>query len=199
MKGAEIREENIYVPFLLLSLDEEDNEEDDINEVEQASEGTNKEDQNDDQIAHVSAGEEGSLKDEDEQVTSPASDETKSQISPLSHIPSPAESPSQSEPMQTDDQRPLSNGDHKSLQEPADSSSHESVVLSNYNQGKTGLTAAANGKASPSSPEDGVERCGTQTSNGTSPPPSPRTTRSQKRKWEERNSQSRKNLIIHDR
>lgn len=199
MKGAEIREENIYVPFLLLSLDEEDNEEDDINEVEQASEGTNKEDQNDDQIAHVSAGEEGSLKDEDEQVTSPASDETKSQISPLSDIPSPAESPSQSEPMQTDDQRPLLNGDHKSLQEPADSSSHESVVLSNYNQGETGLTAAANGKASPSSPEDGLERCGTQTSNGTSPPPSPRTTRSQKRKWEERNSQSRKNLIIHDR
>ncbi|XP_039876294.1 death domain-associated protein 6 isoform X2 [Simochromis diagramma] len=176
----------------------EDNEEDDINEVEQASEGTNKEDQNDDQIGHVSAGEEGSLKDEDEQVTSPASDETKSQISPLSDIPSPAESPSQSEPMQTDDQRPLSNGDHKSLQEPADSSSHESVVLSNYNQGETGLTAAANGTASPSSPEDGVERCGTQTSNGTSPPPSPRTTRSQKRKWEERNSQSRKNLIIHD-
>ncbi|CAI5691561.1 unnamed protein product [Oreochromis niloticus] len=178
--------------------DEEDDEEDDINEVEQASEGTNKEDQNDDQIGHVSAGEEGSLKDEDEQVTSPASDETKSQISPLSDIPSPTESPSQSEPMQTDDQRPLSNGDHKSLQEPADSSSHESVVLLNYNQDETGLAAAANGKASPSSPEDGVERCGTQTSNGTSPPPSPRTTRSQKRKWEERNSQSRKNLIIHD-
>ncbi|KAL3984265.1 arginyl-tRNA synthetase [Sarotherodon galilaeus] len=178
--------------------DEEDDEEDDINEVEQASEGTHKEDQNDDQIGHVSAGEEGSLKDEDEQVTSPASDETKSQISPLSDIPSPTESPSQSEPMQTDDQRPLSNGDHKSLQEPADSSSHESVVLLNYNQDETGLAAAANGKASPSSPEDGVERCGTQTSNGTSPPPSPRTTRSQKRKWEERNSQSRKNLIIHD-
>uniref|UniRef100_A0A668UUK7 Death domain-associated protein 6 n=1 Tax=Oreochromis aureus TaxID=47969 RepID=A0A668UUK7_OREAU len=172
--------------------DEEDDEEDDINEVEQASEGTHKEDQNDDQIGHVSAGEEGSLKDEDEQVTSPASDETKSQISPLSDIPSPTESPSQSEPMQTDDQRPLSNGDHKSLQEPADSSSHESVVLLNYNQDGTGLAAAANGKASPSSPEDGVERCGTQTSNGTSPPPSPRTTRSQKRKWEERNSQSRK-------
>ncbi|XP_039461730.1 death domain-associated protein 6 [Oreochromis aureus] len=165
--------------------DEEDDEEDDINEVEQASEGTHKEDQNDDQIGHVSAGEEGSLKDEDEQVTSPASDETKSQISPLSDIPSPTESPSQSEPMQTDDQRPLSNGDHKSLQEPADSSSHESVVLLNYNQDGTGLAAAANGKASPSSPEDGVERCGTQTSNGTSPPPSPRTTRSQKR-----NSQS---------
>lgn len=178
--------------------DEEDDEEDDINEVEQASEGTHKEDQNDDQIGHVSAGEEGSMKDEDEQVTSPASDETKSQISPLSDIPSPTESPSQSEPMQTDDQRPLSNGDHKSLQEPADSSSHESVVLLNYNQDETGLAAAANGKASPSSPEDGVERCGTQTSNGTSPPPSPRTTRSQKRKWEERNSQSRKNLIIHD-
>uniref|UniRef100_I3JNW9 Death domain-associated protein 6 n=1 Tax=Oreochromis niloticus TaxID=8128 RepID=I3JNW9_ORENI len=178
--------------------DEEDDEEDDINEVEQVSEGTHKEDQNDDQIGHVSAGEEGSMKDEDEQVTSPASDETKSQISPLSDIPSPTESPSQSEPMQTDDQRPLSNGDHKSLQEPADSSSHESVVLLNYNQDETGLAAAANGKASPSSPEDGVERCGTQTSNGTSPPPSPRTTRSQKRKWEERNSQSRKNLIIHD-
>lgn len=178
--------------------DEEDDEEDDINEVEQASEGTHKEDQNDDQIGHVSAGEEGSMKDEDEQVTSPASDETKSQISPLSDIPSPTESPSQSEPMQTDDQRPLSNGDHKSLQEPADSSSHESVVLLNYNQDETGLAAAANGKASPSSPEDGVERCGTQTSNGTSPPPSPRTTRSQKRKWEERNSQSRKNLIIHN-
>ncbi|XP_030597454.1 death domain-associated protein 6 [Archocentrus centrarchus] len=178
--------------------DDDEDEDDDVNEVEEASEGANKEDLNDDQ--RVSAGEDGSLKDgEDEQVTSPASDETKSQISPQSDIPSPADSPSQSEPTETDDQRPLSNGDHGSLQEPADSSNHDSVMLLNTNQANTDLTTA-NGKLSPSSPHEAVEN-NTQTTNGTSPPPSPRTTRSQKRKREEiksGSSQSRRNTIIHD-
>uniref|UniRef100_A0A3Q0RIG8 Death domain-associated protein 6 n=1 Tax=Amphilophus citrinellus TaxID=61819 RepID=A0A3Q0RIG8_AMPCI len=185
--------------YFFLFVDDDEDEDDDVNEVEEASEGANKEDLNDDQ--RVSAGEDGSLKDgEDEQVTSPASDETKSQISPQSDIPSPADSPSQSEPTETDDQRPLSNGDHGGLQEPVDSSNHDSVMLLNTNQANTDLTTA-NGKLSPSSPREAVEN-NTQTTNGTSPPPSPRTTRSQKRKREEiksGSSQSRRNTIIHDR
>ncbi|KAI3358144.1 hypothetical protein L3Q82_003145 [Scortum barcoo] len=91
--------------------DDDENEEDESNEVEQTCNGTNKEDQTDEVSGSVSAGEEGSVKEEDEEpVTSgfsPLSDGSKSQVSPLSDIPSPRHSPSQSEPPRTDNQRPL--------------------------------------------------------------------------------------------
>lgn len=157
----------------------------------------------------VSAGEEGSVKDEDEEpVTSgfsPLSDESKSQVSPLSDIPSPRHSPSQSEPMQTENQVLLSNGNVAGLEEPVDSTNHVSVVLvSNSKVTKDPADVspvAANGVSWPLSPAVVVEKCDTQ-SNGTSPPPSSRTTRSQKRKREDitsGNSENTKHIIIHDR
>lgn len=150
------------------------------------------------------------MKDEDEEpVTSgfsPLSDDSKSQNSPLSDVPSPRQSPSQSEPMQTDDQTPLSNGNHAGLEKPVDSSNHVSVVLvsnSKVTKDPTDVSlAAANGVSLPLSPVVIVENCDTQTSNGTSPPPSFRATRSQKRKREEitsENSRNAKHILIHDR
>ncbi|XP_041867974.1 death domain-associated protein 6 isoform X2 [Melanotaenia boesemani] len=185
---------------------DDDHEEDDGNEAEQASVGDNKEDQTYDQTGSVSAGEEGSLKDDEEPVTSgsPISDETKSQISPLSDIPSPRDSPSQSEPIQTDDQPPLSNGDPEEPQEPADSSNQVSVVLVRTNKVTNDppdvVPAAADGEPLPSPQTVTVQHCDAQT-NGTSPLPTARTTRSQKRKREERmsdNSRNTKHIIIRD-
>nr|XP_046274680.1 death domain-associated protein 6 isoform X2 [Scatophagus argus] len=165
-------EEEIQASTQQDGQDDEENEEDDGNEAEQARDGPSKEDQMDEVPGSVSAGEDGSAKDEDEEpVTSglsPLSEESKSQISPLSDIPSPRHSPSQSEPVQTDNQRRLSNGNLAGLEELVDSSNHVSVLL---------------------------------TSNGTSPPPSPRTTRSQKRKRQEMtsvSSENAKHIIIHD-
>ncbi|XP_044027729.1 death domain-associated protein 6 isoform X2 [Siniperca chuatsi] len=188
--------------------DDDENEEDDSNEAEQACDGPIMEDQTGEVSGSVSAGEEGSVKDEDEEpVTSglsPLSDESKSEMSPLSDIPSPRHSPSQSEPMQTDNQRPLSNGTLAGLEEPVDSSNHVSVVLvstSKVTKDPADVSpVAANGVSLPQSPAVIVEKCDTQT-NGTSSPPSLRTTRSQKRKREEitsGNSRNTKQIIIHD-
>ncbi|KAE8282521.1 Death domain-associated protein 6 Daxx [Larimichthys crocea] len=186
--------------------DDGDNE-DDSNEAEQAADGTNKEDQADEVSGSVSAGEEQSMKDEDDEPTSglsPLSDESKSQTSPQSDVPSPRHSPSQSEPKQSDDQTPLSNGKLTGLEEPVDSSNQISVVLvstSKATKDPADMSVAANGVSVPLSPVIIVERCKTQTSNGTSPPPSPRTTRSHKRKREEitsGNPRNTKHTIIHD-
>ncbi|XP_045913758.1 death domain-associated protein 6 [Micropterus dolomieu] len=180
--------------------DDDENEEDDNNEAEQVCD-----DQTAEVSGNVSAGEEGSVKDEDEEpVTSglsPLSDESKSQISPLSDIPSPSHSPSQSEPMQTENQRPLSNGNLAGLEEPVDSSNHVHVSTSEVTKDSADDSlGAANGVSLPLSPAVIVEKHDTQ-SNGTSPPPSPRTTRSQKRKREEMtsgSSQNTKHIIIAD-
>ncbi|XP_059206430.1 death domain-associated protein 6 [Centropristis striata] len=187
---------------------DDESEERDGNEAEPAFDGTNKEDQTDQLSGSVSAREEGGVKDEEEPVTSglsPLSDESKSQISPLSDLPSPRQSPSQSESMQTDDQTTLSNGTHAGLEEPVDSSNHVSVVLvstSKVTKDRADASpAAANGVSLPESPAVVVESCDTQTTNGTSPPPSLRTTRSQKRKREDvtsENSRNAKHIIIHD-
>ncbi|XP_035536979.1 death domain-associated protein 6 [Morone saxatilis] len=180
-----------------------DNEEDgDSNEAEQACDDANKEDQTDEV-----SGDEGSVKDEEEEpITSglsPLSDESKSQISPLSDMPSPRHSPTQSEPMQTDNQTPMSNGNLAGLEEPVDSSNHVSVVLVTTNKVSKDPADVSQGAANgvPLSPVVVVEKCGTQTSNGTSPPPSPRTTRSQKRKREDitsGNPRNTKHTIIHE-
>lgn len=188
---------------------DDENEEDDENEAEPACDGANKEDQMDQLSGSVSADEEGSVKDEDEEpVTSgvsPLSDESKSQISPQSDIPSPRQSPSQSEPVQTDDQSLLSNGNHAGLEEPVESSNQVSVVLvSNSKVTKDpadASPAAANGVSLPLSPVVIVENSDTLTTNGTSPPPSFRATRSQKRKREDitsEKSQNDKHILIHD-
>ncbi|KAM6899714.1 death domain-associated protein 6 [Xenentodon cancila] len=183
---------------------DDENEEDDGNEAEQACEGDNKEDQTYDQMGGVSAGEEGSVKDEEEPITSgsPISDETKSQISPMSDIPSPRDSPSQSEATQADDQQPLSNSNWE-LQEAADSANYLSVVVVRTNKPTNGTTGAPSEAANGDAPllvqqTVTVEKCNT---NGTSPSSSPRTTRSQKRKREEMSSKKAKktkHIILHD-
>ncbi|XP_047460251.1 death domain-associated protein 6 [Mugil cephalus] len=183
---------------------DDENEEDNGNEAEQAEQGTNKDDLSDDQMG----SEEGSAKDEGEPVTSglsPVSEDGKSQISPLSDITSPRDSPSQSEPVHSAEQRPLSNGNLPGLEEPVDSSNHLSDVVGSTNK-VAGDTAdvsqtETNGTPGLSPAAVTVEKCDTQTTNGTSPPPSPRTTRSQKRKRDEmtpRNSRNVKDAITQD-
>ncbi|XP_028256036.1 death domain-associated protein 6 [Parambassis ranga] len=161
---------------------DDDNEEDDGD------------DNNDDQTEGASAGEEGCVKDDEEAATngfSPGSDETKSQISPLSDIPSPRDSPSQSEPTQTDEQRPLSNGDAAGLQEPVDSSSQVSLVLVSG--------TAVSPAAADTLQKVVVQKCDSQMTDGKTPPPSPRTTRSQKRKREVSGTGTNTNhIIIHN-
>ncbi|XP_041810831.1 death domain-associated protein 6 [Chelmon rostratus] len=179
--------------------DDDENEEDNSNEADEACDGTNKEDQTDQVSGSVSAGEVGSMKDEDEEpITSglsPLSDESKSQISP--DVPSPRHSPSQAEPMQNDRQRPLSNGNLAGLEEPVDSSNHVSVVLVRTKDPAAVSPVAANGVSVHPSPAVIEDKCDSQTTNGTSPPPSPRTTRSQKRKREEISPQNTKHKILH--
>uniref|UniRef100_A0A3Q3J3G7 Death domain-associated protein 6 n=1 Tax=Monopterus albus TaxID=43700 RepID=A0A3Q3J3G7_MONAL len=192
--------------------DDDDNGEkveDDGNEVEQAGDGANKEDQTDGLSGSVSAGEEGNNKDEEEEpITSelsPLSDGRESLNSFLSEIPSPRESPSQSEPVQADNQQPLFNGNAAGLEEPMDSSSHASVVqvsTSKVSEGPADVPpVAANGMSWAVSPTVAKETCDTEMTNGTSPPPSPRATRSQKRKREEMagNSPNAKHKITHSR
>ncbi|XP_026204803.1 death domain-associated protein 6 isoform X2 [Anabas testudineus] len=189
--------------------DDDDNEEDDSNEAEQAEDDANKDDQTLRLSGSVSAGEEGSVKDEEEEpVTrglSPLSDGNKSQTSPLSGIPSLRDSPSQSELPQTDDQRPLSNGDVTEPEEPVDPSNGVSGMLENTSEVTEEPTEALPVKANDASFQTAsagtVENCDTQVNNGTSPPPSPRTTRSRKRKREETTtgkSRNRKHVIIQD-
>lgn len=142
----------------------------------------------------------GSTKDEEEEPAtsglSPLSDDSKTHIS-LSDIPSPRDSPSQSEPVQTEDNAPLSNGSVTGPQESVDSSSQVSVVPVSTSRDSS---AETNGDLSAASPATVVEKCDTRT-NGTSPPPSPRATRSCKRKRQEKtgDSPNTKHIIIHDR
>ncbi|KAK2830757.1 hypothetical protein Q5P01_018688 [Channa striata] len=176
--------------------DDEENEEDDTNEAEQAEDDANKEDQTDGLSGSFSAGDEGSAKDDEEPVTSglsPFSDGSKSQMSLLSDVPSSKGSPSRPEHMQADYQQPLSNGDAAGSEEPVDSSTHDSAV---NNEPADASPAVANGASLPLSTTAVAEAM-----NGTSPPPSPRTTRSQKRKREEittQNSIKPKRRNIHD-
>ena len=156
-------------------------------------------------MGSVSAGEEGSVKDEEDPVTSGSaiSDDTKSHISPMSDIPSPRDSPSQSEPTQTDDQQPLSNSNGK-LQEPVDSSNQLSVVRVRTSKPANDTADASTAAVAeePLSVQQTVtiEKCDTQMTNGTSPPPSPHDTRSRKRKREEVMSKNpkKKHITIHD-
>ena len=155
----------------------------------------------------VTRDKEGNGKEDNEEpVTrglSPLSEDSGSQVSPLSDLPSPRQSPSQSEPMQTEEKTPLSNGLPSALEEPADSSNHVSVVpvSTSTKDAADVFSAAANGATVPLSPVIIVENCKTQT-NGTSPPPSIRATRSQKRKREEMisgNSRNSKHILVHER
>ncbi|XP_067335650.1 death domain-associated protein 6 isoform X1 [Channa argus] len=159
--------------------DNDKNEEDDTNNAEQAEHDA-KEDQTDRLSGSFSAGEEGSAKDDYEPVTSglsPFSDGSKSQMSLLSDIPSSKGSPSQSEAAQTENQRPPSDGNVAASEEPVNSSNHVSAITEDPADVPP---AVANGLSITAI---------AQTTNGTSPPPSPRTTRSQKRKREENATQ----------
>lgn len=180
-----------------LSVDDDDDD-DDSNEAERAEDAANKEDQAVSLSGSISAGEEGS--DKEEPVTSglsPLSDESKSQISPLSDVPSSRDSPSQSEPAQDDNQRPMSNGDNAGSEEPVDSSNHISDTLENTSE----VTEDPANVTPVEATEEGSPACVTHMTNGTSPPPSPRTTRSQKRKREGMmigTSRKTKHAIIYD-
>lgn len=205
--GVGREKQNIFPHTNFPLLDDEENEEDDSNASEQAGDDANQ----DGETGEVSeeggsAEEEGSVKDEDkEPVTSglsPLSYESNSHVSPLVDTPSPRDSPSQSEPMQTDNQTPVPNGDVASVEALVDSSSQVSDTLVSTSkftkESADGSPVAANGVSEPPK----VETCDTQTTNGTSPPPSSRTTRSLKRKREESTQEKprkTKHIIIHDR
>ncbi|XP_054911194.1 death domain-associated protein 6 [Poeciliopsis prolifica] len=169
--------------------DDDDNEEDNNNEADEDGDD-NKEDQRLDET--------GSTKDEDD----PTSDET--QISPMSDIRSPRDSPSQSESMQTDEQPPLSNESPAALQQSEDSSNQVPGVPETDDPTDLPSSPAAavtNGSPSPEQKTVTVEQSDTQTINGTSPDPGPRTTRSKKRKREEMmssNSRSTKQKMSSD-
>lgn len=186
--------------YFVVSLKDDDDDENgdgDGNEAEQACSDGNKENPKAEPPGSVSA-EEAAKEEEEEPVTSglgPLSHESKSQTSPMSDVPSPRHSPSQSESVQTDGQRPLSNGDLADLEQPVDSSNQLSVVLVSTTKAPPGAVSR------PLSPVVIVGKCDTQTSNGTSPPPSPRTTRGQKRKRENtsKGPQNTKHTITHDR
>ncbi|KAJ4927708.1 hypothetical protein JOQ06_015781 [Pogonophryne albipinna] len=182
----------------------DDDEEEDGNEAEPACDAADKEDQTDQLAGSVSRDKEGNAKEDDDETPSglsPLSEDSGSQVSPLSDLPSSRQSPSQSEPMKTEEKTPLSNGVPSALEEPADSSNHVSAVPVSTSKGTADVfSAAANGGTVPLSPVVIVENGNTQT-NGTSPPPSIRATRSQKRKMEEmipENSRNSKHILIHD-
>ncbi|KAM9838475.1 death domain-associated protein 6 [Aulostomus maculatus] len=189
--------------------DDDENEEEDGNEEDQTGDDASKEEQTHTAFGSVSAEEEGSVKEDedDEQLTSglsPLSDNSKSHISPLSEDTSPQDSPSQSEPLQPCDQRPVSNGDPAAPEEPVDSSSHVSpgqVSTSKVPQDPTDAPPQpANGVSLPLSPEVIIEK-NTQLTNGSSPPPCSGITRNRKRKREDimtQESQNTKHAIMQD-
>lgn len=155
---------------------DEDHEDADENGTDQVCNGSNKDNHAGEALGNASAGEEESLPDEDEDpVTSgvsPLSSESKSQKSPLSDVPSPGRSPVHPESTQTDDQEPPSDREVVAPEEPVES----------HNPSPGVAAVTKDGPPLPLSP--GVildEGCG-QMCNGTSPPPSPRVTRSHKRK-----------------
>lgn len=169
-----------------------DEVEDDSNEAEQASNNGSKEEQG----AELSGA-----------------DNDKCGVFPVSDSPSSRDSPSQSEPMQSKNKknkkkRQLPKSSPEGKEEAVDSSNHVPVAVvstSKLSQDTTDLSPdAADQFSSPPSPlvippnEDSFrERCDTQTTNGRSPPPSPRNTRSRKRKREEIQT-SVQHTIIHD-
>lgn len=188
--------------FVLSTADDENNE---LNstEAEQARDGASKDEQTDEVSESISAREEDSMKDDDEDPVMSGlghlSNGSKSHMSPLSDIPSPRHSPSHSETTQTDNQRLLSNGNIEGLEDPVDSSNHVSLVLVSSTK-VTSLPARS--VPLPLSPVVTVEKRDTEILNGPSPPPSPSSMRSQKRKREEITSgspQNKKHIIINDR
>lgn len=140
--------------------------------------GTNKDNHTGEALGNASAGEEESLPDDDEEpVTSgvsPLSSEGRSQKSPLSDVPSPRCSPVHTESTQADYQEPPSD------REVVDS--EELVESHNPSPGIAMVTK--DGPLQPRSPEVVLDKGNGQMCNGTSPPSSPRVTRSHKRKRE---------------
>lgn len=136
----------------------------------QVCNGTNEDSHADEALGDASAGEEESLPDEDGGV-SPLSSESKSQKSPLSDVPSPGHRSVHPEATQTDDQEP-SDREAVPSEEPVDS----------HSPGQGVATVTKDGPPLALSPGGSVGKGCEQICNGTSPPPSPRVTRSHKRK-----------------
>nr|BAJ07264.1 death-associated protein 6 [Oryzias latipes] len=131
----------------------DDEEEEDGNEAE--NEGDIKEEQTYDQSPDMFA-------DEEEPITngSPASDETKSQISPISDLSFP-QSPAHSEPAQAGDDQALVNGNADQPQEPTDSS--------HSTQEPSGRCWVSGEKPSSGQQTVAVGKRDAQTTNGTAP------------------------------
>ncbi|XP_015829500.3 death domain-associated protein 6 [Nothobranchius furzeri] len=165
--------------------DEEEEEEENANEAGQSCED-DKEDQTYEQTGSAPAGGDGSPRAEMEPLTSesPVSEETQ-----MSSVPSPRDSPGQSELVQSDTRQTLSNGTTANLKKLAASNQLSVVIIkeNQVNNKKLAVPAAVNGDPSP-------ERGTPKTSE--SPPPSPRTTRSQKRKREENMAETPRNLRL---
>lgn len=160
-----------------LSTDEVHEDGDD--EDDHVCNGTSKDDRADEPLGLASAGEEESLPDEDEEPAtsgvSPRSSESKSHKSPLSNVASPGRSPVPPESTQTDHQKPPSDREEGASEEPVES----------HNPSPGIAAATADGPPLPAPPGGLLDKgCG-QICNGTSQPPNPRLTRSQKRKREE--------------
>nr|BAD93268.1 DAXX [Oryzias latipes] len=131
----------------------DDEEEEDGNEAE--NEGDIKEEQTYDQSPDMFA-------DEEEPITngSPASDETKSQISPISDLSFP-QSPAHSEPAQAGDDQALVNGNADQPQEPTDSS--------HSTEQPSGRCWVSGEKPSSGQQTVAVGKRAAQTTNGTAP------------------------------
>ncbi|XP_034016879.1 death domain-associated protein 6 isoform X2 [Thalassophryne amazonica] len=184
-----------------------DDEADGGNEAEQTCDSSNGDEQKEETDSSITADEQDSVKDEDDKAAvtsglSPLSGENTSRVSPSSN------SPSQSEPVPTDDKQLLVMAGGE---EPADSSSQVPLVAitaSHASLQPTGLSPdTANGLSSLPSPSAGVmevkdlseENGNTPTALSRSPPPSPRITRSHKRKREEmvsEKSQHKQHVVI---
>nr|ACN49161.1 death-associated protein 6 [Oryzias dancena] len=142
----------------------DDDDNDDGNEAENASEGDNKEEQAVERSPDV-------FEDEEEPTAngSPASDETKSQISPISDMSSP-QSPAHFEPTQEHGEQALLNGNSDPPQEPTDSSKQVSPAFEATHQ-STEEPSRVSGEKS-STEQQTAEKCDAQTTNGISALPS---------------------------
>ncbi|XP_058475841.1 death domain-associated protein 6 [Solea solea] len=170
-------EEEIEASTQQGGADEDENEEENNNEAEQAEDDANKDDQIGDLLVNPN--------DEEEEAgtsgISPLSHDSKSQTPPYD-IPSPRDTPSQSEPMQTDDPTPITNG---TLEEPEEEPVDSSSQVPAAEDPADASPVATNGTPLPPSPAVILEQAVIHVSNGTSPPPGPWLTRSRKRKRED--------------
>ncbi|KAK7899335.1 hypothetical protein WMY93_020188 [Mugilogobius chulae] len=167
-------EEEIQASTQLAEADGASEDEEETNEAEQAFDDADK-----DQLPpSVSASEKD---EEDISDLSPMSQQSKSLLTPFST--SPQDSPSQSEPAPSDEQRPVSNGS-------VNSAKQEEIMIVHVKGKST--------KDSETVSENGVKVVQCETSSTTSTLNETRTTRAQKRKREEATPVKSKQVITRD-